>query len=179
VLERDDWPTRDLWRTLAVAELGGEDGAGSDPELWMAARTAAEAPEAPALSRLLVEFGLARALVVTGDRAAAAAVLDELRSAAQGVGAGLLLQWADELSESAGLGSRARWRAESNGGLTGRERQVFDLVAEGLTNGQIAERLFLSPKTVSVHVSAILRKLGAATRTEAVRVWMLRQEQGD
>ncbi|MFC7025453.1 LuxR C-terminal-related transcriptional regulator, partial [Promicromonospora thailandica] len=51
--------------------------------------------------------------------------------------------------------------------LTARERQVLDLVAEGLTNGQIAERLFISAKTVSVHVSAILRKLGVATRTEA------------
>lgn len=44
---------------------------------------------------------------------------------------------------------------------------MLDLVAEGLTNGQIAERLFISAKTASVHVSAILRKLGVATRTEA------------
>jgi DNA-binding CsgD family transcriptional regulator len=51
--------------------------------------------------------------------------------------------------------------------LTARERQVLDLVAEGMTNGEIAGRLFISPKTVSVHVSAILRKLGVSSRTEA------------
>lgn len=44
---------------------------------------------------------------------------------------------------------------------------MLELVAEGLSNGQIAERLFISRKTASVHVSAILRKLGVATRTEA------------
>lgn len=51
--------------------------------------------------------------------------------------------------------------------LTARERQVLNLVADGLTNAQIARRLFISPKTASVHVSAILRKLGVSTRTEA------------
>ena len=44
---------------------------------------------------------------------------------------------------------------------------MLQLVAEGLSNGQIGQRLFISTKTVSVHVSAILRKLGVATRTEA------------
>jgi DNA-binding CsgD family transcriptional regulator len=176
VIDRDEWPTQGMWRALTAAELGGPDRAGSDPELWIAARAAAESPETPVLNRLLVEFGLARALVATGDRRAAAAVLGELRISAETTGARLLLQWADDLSDSAGLAKRSRSRADTAAGLTGRERQVLDLVAEGLTNGQIAERLFLSPKTVSVHVSAILRKLGAATRTEAVRVWMLRQE---
>ncbi|MBL0887891.1 helix-turn-helix transcriptional regulator [Myceligenerans indicum] len=51
--------------------------------------------------------------------------------------------------------------------LTARESQVLGLVAEGMTNGEIATRLFISPKTVSVHVSAILRKLGVSSRTEA------------
>lgn len=44
---------------------------------------------------------------------------------------------------------------------------MLALVAEGLTNGQIGRALFISTKTASVHVSAILRKLGVATRTEA------------
>ncbi|RXZ39705.1 helix-turn-helix domain-containing protein, partial [Agromyces binzhouensis] len=52
--------------------------------------------------------------------------------------------------------------------LTARERQVLDLIAEGLSNRQIGERLYISGKTASVHVSAILRKLGASSRTEAV-----------
>ena len=44
---------------------------------------------------------------------------------------------------------------------------MLALVADGLRNRDIAERLFLSPKTVDHHVSAILRKLGARTRGEA------------
>jgi DNA-binding CsgD family transcriptional regulator/tetratricopeptide (TPR) repeat protein len=53
-------------------------------------------------------------------------------------------------------------------GLTARESQVLVLVAEGCRNAAIAERLFLSRRTVDTHVSAILRKLGADTRSEAV-----------
>lgn len=52
--------------------------------------------------------------------------------------------------------------------LTAREQSVLDLVAEGLTNAQVAERLFLSPRTVDYHVSAVLRKLDAKSRGEAV-----------
>jgi DNA-binding NarL/FixJ family response regulator len=51
--------------------------------------------------------------------------------------------------------------------LTEREREVLCLVASGATNCAIASRLFISPKTASVHVSHILAKLGAETRTEA------------
>ena len=52
--------------------------------------------------------------------------------------------------------------------LTARERQVVELIAEGLSNKQIGARLFISAKTASVHVSAILRKLGVATRADAL-----------
>jgi DNA-binding CsgD family transcriptional regulator len=54
-------------------------------------------------------------------------------------------------------------------GLTGRELQVLELVAEGKSNRQIAAVLFISSNTVGVHVSRILSKLGATTRTEAAR----------
>ena len=56
--------------------------------------------------------------------------------------------------------------------LTPRERQVLELVAAGLTNSQIGERLFISPKTASVHVSAILAKIGAANRAEAAAFYV-------
>jgi DNA-binding CsgD family transcriptional regulator len=55
-------------------------------------------------------------------------------------------------------------------GLTQRELEVLVLVAEGLRNPEIAERLYLSPKTVSHHLSTILAKLNAETRTEAAQI---------
>ncbi|WTB27431.1 LuxR C-terminal-related transcriptional regulator [Streptomyces virginiae] len=51
--------------------------------------------------------------------------------------------------------------------MTSRERDVLRLVAAGSTNRKIAEELFISPKTASVHVSNILAKLGVAGRGEA------------
>jgi DNA-binding CsgD family transcriptional regulator len=50
--------------------------------------------------------------------------------------------------------------------LTRREREVAVLVADGLTNAELARRLYIAPKTAAVHVSAILRKLGVSSRTE-------------
>jgi DNA-binding NarL/FixJ family response regulator len=52
-------------------------------------------------------------------------------------------------------------------GLTAREREVLVLIADGRSNGQIADELFISRKTASVHVSNILSKLGVSTRVEA------------
>jgi DNA-binding NarL/FixJ family response regulator len=51
--------------------------------------------------------------------------------------------------------------------LTPREYEVLILVAEGMSNGEIGRRLFISTKTVSVHVSNILAKLQVSSRTEA------------
>jgi DNA-binding CsgD family transcriptional regulator len=62
------------------------------------------------------------------------------------------------------FGDRAR---RVHTALTEREREVLCLVAGGATNRAIAARLFISPKTASVHVSRILTKLDATTRTEA------------
>jgi DNA-binding CsgD family transcriptional regulator len=59
---------------------------------------------------------------------------------------------------------------ERNTDLTPRERETLALVAEGRTNGEIARQLFISTKTVSVHVSNILAKLGASGRTEAAAI---------
>ena len=63
-------------------------------------------------------------------------------------------------------GPRANTRANPSG-LTARELEVLALLAEGLRNAEIADRLFVSAKTVDHHVSAILRKLGARNRSEA------------
>ena len=55
-------------------------------------------------------------------------------------------------------------------GLSRREREVLALIAEGRTNREIGERLFISQKTVGVHVGNILAKLGASGRVEAAMV---------
>jgi DNA-binding CsgD family transcriptional regulator len=63
--------------------------------------------------------------------------------------------------------------AEPDGELTAREREVAALLAEGLTNAEVAHRLYISPKTAAVHVSNILTKLGMASRAE-VAAWAVR-----
>ena len=59
-------------------------------------------------------------------------------------------------------------RTKKIGSLTDRERQVIALIAEGLKNRQIAERLFISPTTVTHHLSSIYAKLGVTDRLELV-----------
>jgi DNA-binding CsgD family transcriptional regulator len=58
-------------------------------------------------------------------------------------------------------------RAQSTHGLSAREIEVLRLVAAGRSNGEIAERLFITRKTAGVHVTHILNKLGVSNRVEA------------
>jgi DNA-binding NarL/FixJ family response regulator len=55
-------------------------------------------------------------------------------------------------------------------GLTRRESQIFLLLRDGLANAAIAKALFISTRTVDHHVSAILAKLGAESRTQAIEI---------
>jgi ATP/maltotriose-dependent transcriptional regulator MalT len=110
---------------------------------------------------------LAEALVASGDREAAETALKQALSTAEDLGAKPLKDAIRALARRARI-SLPGATAASVGTLTSRESSVLDLVAEGLTNREIGGRLFISEKTVSVHVSRVMAKLGASGRTEAV-----------
>ncbi len=107
---------------------------------------------------------LAAVLLACGRSADAAPLVAQARATAEELGARPLL---DEL---AALGGRSPAAERSDTDLTPRETEILQLVAEGRSNGEIGKRLFISTKTVSVHVSNILAKLGAAGRTEAAAI---------
>ncbi|WP_161605976.1 helix-turn-helix transcriptional regulator [Microlunatus speluncae] len=106
------------------------------------------------------EARLAALLHASGDRSRAQQLADSARSTANRLGAAPLLAELDGIARTASAVSV----------LTPRERQVLTLVAEGRSNGEVAAALVISTKTASVHVSNILAKLGAASRTEAAAV---------
>jgi DNA-binding CsgD family transcriptional regulator len=164
-------------------------GIGVDGRGWLARAEAelrrAEGDNDPANWRTVVDtFGpgfvyeaarsrwrLAEALAEAGDRAEAQRQWQLAAAAADDLGATRLR------AALAALGRRARLggvttapRSSPLSGLTGRELEVLRQLAAGRSNKEIAAELFISDKTVSVHVSNILAKLGAASRTEAAAI---------
>jgi DNA-binding NarL/FixJ family response regulator/tetratricopeptide (TPR) repeat protein len=105
------------------------------------------------------------------DKREAAARLRRALPLAGGLGARPLTEEITTLARQAGIslddGGASGAGTADGPHLTSREFEVLRLVAAGQSNREIAAALFISPKTASVHVSNILGKLGAATRTEA------------
>ena len=166
-------------RAQATAEehrLAGED----DASAWLMASnewTQLGRPH-PAASCLLRS-----AYAAAGIRMPKAVIADRLRQAyvrAKELGAEPLVQEANDLAERARISLEpAATRPNvpqqpapppALAALTARERDVLFLLAEGLTNGQIARRLVISTHTVNVHVSRILMKLGVASRVQAAGI---------
>ncbi|MFD4865611.1 AAA family ATPase [Streptomyces sp. NPDC058412] len=147
------------------------------PADWTAVEAAVRPLERPYLLAR-ARHRLAEALLAAGgDREPAAALLREAYATAEQIGSRPLREDLALLAQRARLPlsdadtSTAPTAPQSDPvealGLTSRERDVLRLVATGSTNRKIAEELFISPKTASVHVSNILAKLGVAGRGEA------------
>ena len=112
---------------------------------------------------------LAAVLFAAGETAEAGAEADLARASAATLGARPLLEELRALTGPAAGGGRAP-RSRDGDALTTREREVLALVATGRSNREIAQQLFISAKTVSVHISNVMAKLDAGSRTEAVAV---------
>ncbi len=152
----------DAWSTILDALLEPH------PDSLDAALLCADGEDVPVTFRVVLRLEQARMRVHEGDRPAASVVLAEAAEIAEALGHAHLQAAVARFATDAGFGVRLASEASAGADpLTAREKQVLELIAEGLSNRQIGERLFISVKTVSVHVSAVLRKLGVSTRTEA------------
>jgi DNA-binding CsgD family transcriptional regulator/tetratricopeptide (TPR) repeat protein len=167
------------WHALGLAERTRQAGR-ADPAAWAAAAAAWERLGQP-YRAAYTWFRQAEALLAGhGDRDTAAAVLDRAAAITGRLGARPLGTEVQALARRARfhLGPPAEAPAAAAGsptpaqqlGLTPREVEVLALVAAGRSNRQIAQALFISPKTVGVHVSNILAKLGVTGRVEAAAV---------
>jgi DNA-binding CsgD family transcriptional regulator len=171
-------PRTEAQAVLCQAELARLDGR-TDPDLWEAAAKAWERLGEPyptsyarwRQAEALLLGGLGREQVEPSLRAAHQTTVE--------LGAAPLRAEIEALARRGrlDLGSEAAATAAAKPsspldplGLTAREQEVLALVAIGRTNAQIAETLFISPKTATVHVSNILTKLGVRNRVEAATI---------
>lgn len=164
-----DCPLDAAYAALVGAESARAAGT-DDAELWGLASAAWELTEQP-YRTAWVRFRHAETLLATGNRDAAARRLAEAAETAARLGAKTLREHIDLLSRRARVGPPTQGESDTTlPTLTPREIDVLRLVADGRSNRQIAEELYISAKTASVHVSNILAKLQVTGRGEAAAV---------
>lgn len=153
-----------MWRTGAIETP--PEGAAEPFDLQMRGRWR-DAAEAWRAIGCPYEVGMALADGDDEAKLEALVILDDL-------GAGPLGRLVRARLRASGVESIPRGPIRSTqanpAGLTDRQLEVLDLMADGLSNGEIAERLFISKKTVEHHVSAVFTKLGVDTRPRAIAV---------
>ena len=134
-----------------------------------AALALADACAAP-YERALTLLALAELRAATGNTAEASGLVAEVRAICTPLGATLALTRANTLDEHLAARARPRTPPAYPAGLTAREVEVLRLVALGLSDAQVAERLFVSRPTVKAHLRSIYAKLDVPSRTAAARV---------
>lgn len=153
----------DAWAAVVDGEVAGHDTPDA-VTAWRRAHALATDLKATPLAWYAAQH-LGQALRATARSDEAASIVLPALEGAAAAGAEALA------APLAGLADRGRMRptaSRGSNGLTPREVEVLALVAAGRTNRQIGEALFISPKTASVHVSNLLRKLSLSNRSEAV-----------
>uniref|UniRef100_A0AAU3GPY0 AAA family ATPase n=1 Tax=Streptomyces sp. NBC_01401 TaxID=2903854 RepID=A0AAU3GPY0_9ACTN len=176
-------PVWAAYGVLIEAELARAEGADT-PDHWCRAATAFATLQRPYELAQIRRHWAEAILASSGDRGPAAGLLREAHAVAVRLGARPLVESVELLAGRARIALTAPGGASGDDaahpveadpavdaiesfGLTSREQEVHRLVAAGYTNRRIAEELYISPKTASVHVSNILAKLSVSSRGEA------------
>jgi DNA-binding CsgD family transcriptional regulator len=153
-------------RTIGIlcAESGDREAAGSHFTEAIALAGACRAP----YERVLTQIAYAELLMMSSEYRRAGALLDEARAICLPMDAEPALAQIERLTRLLGTFSDSL-----PAGLTAREAEVLQLMATGLSNNEIAERLFISPNTVKVHVARVLDKIGVPNRAAATEFAIL------
>jgi DNA-binding CsgD family transcriptional regulator/tetratricopeptide (TPR) repeat protein len=153
--------------SLYLGQLAGVLGRWDDALRWL--NQASATSERLGLRPYVARSQLAQAEVLvnrqgSGDLAAASNLAQRALDTVTAIGMHGLIPRANRLRDALPKQPDNPFR------LTEREREVLNLVAQGLTDADVAERLFLSPRTVSTHLTSIYSKLDVSSRTAATRV---------
>ncbi|MGW9554767.1 helix-turn-helix transcriptional regulator [Nocardiopsis sp. NPDC055551] len=164
-LGREDWPTSPAGRLRRHMALGW---LAEDPTEALAhwERALPLAERAGVVARIDTWTGTFWTLLALGEWERASGIVDSVRRLRGRLGPAV--GYGDVAGMSAALAEAAPTSATSPAGLTPREAEVLTQVAKGLSNREVGEALFISAKTVSVHVTNLMAKLGVNNRTAAV-----------